>query len=277
MLKQAPHKQDLPSHGNATQQPANATHAVTEMNILVVEDNEINAELLEAMLRKEGHQVSHASDGFEGVHLAAKQKFDLILMDISMPNMNGIKATQAIRASQGLSRLTPIYAVTANAMPNEVVEFKAAGMAGCLLKPIQVKQLRDLLVEIACAVAVEPESDGHGVGNDKSDMLDMEQIAELIEILGSEDVRKKIDLFVTEGANLLEDLTAASLSQDSETLKTMAHKFSGSCATFGAVVMNGKLKAIETECKLGNEDQAYKLAHNVVATWTATSNAYSRI
>lgn len=244
------------------------------MDILVVEDNAINAELLEAMLVKDGHRVSHAVDGFEGVHMAANTHFDLILMDISMPGMNGIKATQEIRSSRGLSRTTPIYAITANAMPKEVLQFEMVGMAGHLLKPIQTAQLRKLLCKVAKNITLTRKSDPPSELPHNSDHLDLGQLKELTEILGEENVRKKLENFMLEGDDLLAELSTFCAREDTAGLKAGAHKFAGSCATFGAVNMAGKLRAIENACKEGKFEDAREITRNLDPIWRATQAAY---
>ncbi len=107
-----------------------------QLEILVVEDNQINRIVVGEMLGRMGHRVTEAHDGREGVEIAERQAFDIILMDISMPELDGVEATRRIRAGHGASRLTPILALTAHAMPEEVTRFLAAGMNDTMTKPV---------------------------------------------------------------------------------------------------------------------------------------------
>jgi len=103
--------------------------------ILVIEDNENNLYLIKFMLKKTGYQVIEAKDGITGVALALKEKPDLILMDIQLPDINGMEATQRIRASETEGKM-PIVAVTSYAMVGDREKALAAGCTGYIEKPI---------------------------------------------------------------------------------------------------------------------------------------------
>ena len=111
--------------------------------ILVAEDMLINQMVVEGILTHAGHHVALVSDGAAAVAAVAKGGFDLVLMDMHMPVMDGLDATRAIRALPGLVRNIPIIALSANAMPPEIELCQAAGMNGHLAKPIQ----QDTLLE----------------------------------------------------------------------------------------------------------------------------------
>ena len=117
--------------------------------ILVVEDNIINRQVARGMLEFLGHNVTEATNGLVGVTLADTEKFDLILMDISMPVMDGRTAARAIRASNGLSANAPIVALTANVMANERAAFLEDGMVDILSKPLTRVALSILIQKIA--------------------------------------------------------------------------------------------------------------------------------
>jgi signal transduction histidine kinase/ActR/RegA family two-component response regulator len=110
------------------------------LRILAADDNETNRMILAAMLEPTGAALTFAADGREALAGFAKASFDVVLMDIQMPEMNGVEATRAIRASEQGVR-TPIVAVTANVMPHQVEEYLAAGMDGVVAKPISAAAL----------------------------------------------------------------------------------------------------------------------------------------
>lgn len=249
---------------------------ITPLNILLVEDNEINRELLAAMIERDGHNVASASNGFEGVHKAGEQHFDLILMDISMPNMNGVVATQTIRASKSLNAHTPIYAVTAHAMPKEIEKFELAGMDGCLVKPIQFGKLRDLMAAVAEKMKGPEASDkplSAGVGPDHI-LLDFEQMEELISVLGRKKASNLFASFCADSRTSLSEIRACVETQDTDQLQKLAHKLSGSCGTFGAVRLKETLHQIETACKQGSPGRAMKAAKNLDQIWRDTYEGY---
>ena len=103
--------------------------------ILVVEDNETNLYLIRFMLQKSGYEVIEAMEGQTGVELAAKEKPDLILMDIQLPSIDGLEATKRIRASEADSEI-PIVALTSYAMVGDREKALAAGCTGYIEKPI---------------------------------------------------------------------------------------------------------------------------------------------
>ena len=116
---------------------------------LVVEDIETNRMVVKQMLQDQGCEVTLAFDGEEGVARAEQEAFDVILMDISMPGVDGVEATRRVRNSAtARSRETPIFALTAHALPHEHASFIAAGMQGCLVKPIRSQKIKSLVAEI---------------------------------------------------------------------------------------------------------------------------------
>jgi CheY-like chemotaxis protein len=112
---------------------------------LLVEDTAINQTLVTILLSRMGYEVLLANNGIEALEAFSSQKFDLILMDIQMPEMGGIEATEFIRIKEGASQLrrTPIIAVTANALKGDRERYLAAGMDGYVSKPIAIDALRN--------------------------------------------------------------------------------------------------------------------------------------
>lgn len=132
------------------------------LSVLVAEDNEINALLIRAALRKLGHFTRVAADGEEtfGTWQTARDDgtpYDLILMDVRMPKQDGIAITRRIRAHEAAMRMTrtPIIALTANAASDDRAACLAAGMDGFLVKPLDPDQLRDVLAGVAAAPLID--------------------------------------------------------------------------------------------------------------------------
>jgi CheY-like chemotaxis protein/HPt (histidine-containing phosphotransfer) domain-containing protein len=114
------------------------------MNVLLVEDHLVNQKLAITLLERWGHNVEVADNGEIAVEMAARQQFDVILMDMMMPVMDGLEATRRIRAEE-ISRRTPIIAMTANAMEADRERCLQAGMDDYLSKPIKAQELRQML------------------------------------------------------------------------------------------------------------------------------------
>ncbi|HEY2658290.1 MAG TPA: PAS domain S-box protein [Caulobacteraceae bacterium] len=135
------------STGHAAASIASAPATDHSAHILVVDDVAENRELVRLMLQAIGHRVDTAAGGVEAVAAAIAQPFDLILMDIQMPGMDGLTATRLIRETAELNRTTPILALSANVMAGQVAQCFEAGMNDHIAKPIQVA---DLLAKVAC-------------------------------------------------------------------------------------------------------------------------------
>ena len=111
-------------------------------HILIVDDNATNRVVAQALCEMFGCTSETAEDGLEALQAVQERPFDLILMDIKMPRMDGVQATQAIRALDGPERLIPIVALTANADPDDAKKYLAIGMAAVVEKPIKPERLR---------------------------------------------------------------------------------------------------------------------------------------
>ncbi|APX90793.1 hypothetical protein BV394_14620 [Brevirhabdus pacifica] len=266
---------------------AEAERPIVPRRVLVVEDNEVNRELLHVMLSGDGHHVDLAEDGFEGVHKASRNHYDLILMDISMPNLDGVKATQMIQDSRGLSAATPIYAVTAHAMPEERAKFLAAGMAGCLIKPLRRADIRTLMAEVPGPQETDgpetarpedetdqmPDTDApkpHANGIDPAKMIDLEQFRDIASLLGQEKLSLQLERFEAEGDELIAAMRSDAEQGRLSQVQAAAHRMAGSCGTFGAREMHQHLKSLETACKSEDAAGAVRIAGDLDRVWAET-------
>ena len=120
------------------------------LRVLLAEDNLVNRQLVVRLLEKRGHRVDTAENGREACEAFHRQSYDVILMDVQMPEMTGIEATAAIReAERGTGQHIPIIAMTAHAMNGDRERFLTSGMDGYISKPILVKDLTDALEKIS--------------------------------------------------------------------------------------------------------------------------------
>ncbi len=225
--------------------------AARTLSVLLVEDDAINRQVAREMLAGLGHQVTEALDGAQGVMAAAATAFDLILMDISMPRMDGLEATRLIRA-EGLSRDVPIIALTAHAMPSEVARFREAGMTDVLTKPMTRRQLAEVLGMVRGDVGVVS-----GERPDKAASRDVNAFAELVATLGPEAAAAAWARFVEEGDGLARRLQA--LSKGAEPLsadRDEVHRIAGSAAVLGAGAMATALRRLETRLREGGDGVA---------------------
>jgi protein-histidine pros-kinase len=134
--------------------PAGAEPAAETLDVLLAEDNPVNVKFALKVLERAGHRVVVAGNGREAVELWSSKPFDLILMDVQMPEMDGLEATRAIRAAEkerganDSARRTPIIAMTANAMAGDREICLDAGMDGYVTKPVKRESLFEELSRV---------------------------------------------------------------------------------------------------------------------------------
>jgi len=126
--------------------PHNARQAGSACRILLTEDNVVNQRVAQRILEKAGHIVTIAENGKAALRMLEQQTFDLILMDVQMPEMGGFEATALIRAKEeGTGRRTPIVAMTAHAMAGDRERCLNAGMDDYLAKPVAASSLLEMV------------------------------------------------------------------------------------------------------------------------------------
>jgi signal transduction histidine kinase/ActR/RegA family two-component response regulator len=144
-----------PAASEATTLPASASEAGSG-RVLIVDDHPTNREVARLMLSPLGCEIVEAADGIEAVEMASAMAFDLILMDVRMPRMDGLAASRAIRAKEADGPRTPILAVTADAMPEDAARCLAAGMDGHVAKPLTHASLFAAIDAAMTATQSEP-------------------------------------------------------------------------------------------------------------------------
>jgi PAS domain S-box-containing protein len=204
--------------------PAGREPALT---LLVVEENPINRELLAEALRLRGHRVILAENGAVGVEAARRDRPDAILMDVSMPVMDGLEATRRIRAENFAPGL-PIIGVTASAGAEKQREFMAAGMTDVLVKPVSVARPGEVLRGLASGGTrtVEPAPSGE-------DLVDPAIFDELAEAFGQQGMDRMLARFRDETGVTLDALTEAAAKGDFEAATKYAHEHAGAAAALG--------------------------------------------
>jgi CheY-like chemotaxis protein len=147
---------NLPGDGLITRHAIHEKHAASSLKILLAEDNPVNQTLAVRMLEKRGHKVRVAGNGREALAALETEAFDLVLMDIQMPEMDGLEATAAVRQRErSTGKHLPIVAMTAHAMKGDDRRCLDAGMDGYLAKPIRSEELHALLDGFPESLALE--------------------------------------------------------------------------------------------------------------------------
>ncbi|CUH66536.1 Sensor protein EvgS precursor [Thalassovita gelatinovora] len=217
------------------------------MDILVVEDNEINRRMLVDMLRAKGHSVAEAVDGLEGVSMGRDTAYDLILMDISMPKLDGVGATRMLRQA-GKSRNVPIVAVTAHSQPEHLKEFLDSGMDRVLTKPLRMSTLDQLFQDLGAIPSRTdngPEQEEHDDMQSQVDvakMIDQDVFNGLLDMLDAESLGSYLDQFERDAEAVLPAYLAALDANDFATARAEAHRCAGGAAVIGAAEVHSVLQ-----------------------------------
>ncbi|MGR2740091.1 ATP-binding protein [Billgrantia sp. Q4P2] len=222
------------------------------VRVLVVDDNAINRRLLRELLQRPGLELVEVGSGEEALALAESPPFQLVLMDIRMPGMDGIETTQALRRLGGHWSNCPIIAVTAHAHDSERERLQAAGMQEVLVKPVDSNRLEAILhrhigpVSPPLAPAL-PAARESGLASELA-VVDMELGTRLAN--GNESLaRELLDELVASLSATADDIRAALSSQDPEALLDAVHALNGACRYCGAPALALVAETLETRLR----------------------------
>jgi|GEM_PF-3217470 len=232
--------------------------------ILVAEDNPVNQEHAMLLLQKWGHEALGVSNGREAVALFQKQPFDLVLMDVQMPEMDGVEAAMAIREMEKTAGgHVPIIAITADVMESARQRCLKAGMDGCLLKPINAAGLRNMIESYAQprlpAVRIGPAGpDMQASQTPGTDEIDKAQMLSRLE--GNQQaLQNVIKLFLESYPQTLSQIRRAMAATQGKDLARLAHNLKGSIAFFGHAGAMAAVKELQ-EAGRDNDFEAAQIA-----------------
>jgi len=203
------------------------------LTVLVAEDHPVNRIYLEAVLDKLGHQAVFAENGEEAVLAAQERDFDIVLMDLHMPVMDGFAAARAIRALPLPRGAMPIVALTADAFQDSREQARLAGMDGMLTKPAHLPQLRDLLASygggagLPVAMLLEPSADN------ATDIVDRATIEQFHVSLSPQKYASLLASFFDSHAGTPEALRAMAASGDRRGVWNQVHALKGAALSLG--------------------------------------------
>ena len=228
--------------------------------VLLAEDNAVNQQLMVRILERESHEVSIANNGREAVELSDTAQFDVVLMDVQMPEMDGYEATQAIRErEQNTTIRLPIIALTAHAMKGDREKCLDAGMDAYVSKPIQVDQLMATMHDVVATTdsspvelpVTETVAESRGMADENASS------GESIPVLAIDDVLHRVgddvellstlvDLFRADCPKHLTEIRVALSANDPPRLKKAAHSLKGCSANLGGTRLAKTALEVET-------------------------------
>jgi signal transduction histidine kinase/DNA-binding NarL/FixJ family response regulator len=225
--------------------------AVGSLKVLVVEDVDVNRDILGHVLTRAGNAVAFALNGQEALAHVESEHFDVILMDVQMPVMDGVEATRRIRGLQGPRSQVPIVGLTANVMAHERETYLAAGMDACLAKPIVWDELWAALREHGGG---EPQLEALPAKDPAGPVLvDMQVLDNLRKLAPGAALAKLIEGSLNTAEQCVATLAAAN---PAEAVVAHAHKLKGTAGTFGLSRISELAAAIEAIAKEGGDAQS---------------------
>ncbi|TWB43810.1 signal transduction histidine kinase [Nitrospirillum pindoramense] len=247
--------------------------------VLVVEDNPTNQAVATLMLRKAGYAVTMAEDGAQAVAAYARDRFDIVLMDVQMPVMDGMEATRRIRAAElagGWPR-TPILAMTANAMAGMSADYAAAGMDDCVYKPFRQDQMLRVVDhwsgdgEFGAQASAAPSSAPAPQETDKSPaapaadapLLDESVLARLKPIAGPAAFARLVQDFIDNGQNRVTQVVRTATDSPTPDLRALgrhAHDLVSTAGNCGLKRLEETARQLQSACDDENGDRARALA-----------------
>jgi CheY-like chemotaxis protein/HPt (histidine-containing phosphotransfer) domain-containing protein len=217
-------------------EPAAASPAIRlpPLKVLLAEDSRVNQRLAIGLLGKHGHEVTVTNNGKEAVAAFEKERFDVVLMDVQMPEMDGIEATAVLRAIERQSgRRTPIIAMTAYAMKGDREMCLEAGMDDYVSKPVRAQQLFEAIERVLHRAASKDSPSDDAAAQEDGDVINW---SEALANAGEDrDLLKDMAaLFLRDSPELWRKVQDAVASENADRLAKAAHRLKGESSVFGA-------------------------------------------
>ncbi|MGL4280234.1 MAG: response regulator, partial [Albidovulum sp.] len=242
------------------------------LRILLADDHPTNQKLGRTILKRLGYASDLAGNGVEVLEAVARQTYDIVLMDIEMPEMDGLEATRRLISTYPDGTRPKIIAVTANAMEGDREKFIKAGMSGYVSKPIRVPDLVEALMTTFGRKAKEaPEMPE----DDSNEAFDVRAMERLLETIGGdrESLGELVESFLEEGPGLIGRIGRAAQDGDAEGLRQAAHTMKSSAADFGAMPLSRLCATLEAMGRSGQLNGAEPLAEQSAQSYRAAAAA----
>ena len=234
------------------------------LRILIAEDNPVNQKLALRVLEKMGYRADAVGNGLEVIESLARQLYDVVFMDVQMPEMDGLEATRRIRENFAEDDQPRIVAMTANAMMGDRDVCFEAGMDDYISKPIRFGEIQNVLER--CESLQQGEDVEQGQTSDSGDAqpaLDPETLDSLGNELGQEILVELSQLFLEEAEKIVADIHKADEKSDAEGLRAAAHSLKGASLNMGAKPLADICKIIEQRARDGEMHGISAMVHQM--------------
>ena len=239
--------------------------------ILLAEDSQANRVVGVAMLQQFGFGVDAVASGLEAVEALRTLPYDLVLMDLEMPEMDGLEATRRIRQLDDSKRDIPIIAVTANAMADTAEQCRAVGMNDYVTKPIDAEKLFEVLLRwlpAAEATANSKQISERAAEDEEAEYderLDRDALARLAKDTAGVPMRTMLEIFIAELRERARALTQAAGAMDISRLASESHALKSGAATFGVRRVAELATELNSACKSNSQIRALELVELLTA------------
>jgi CheY-like chemotaxis protein/HPt (histidine-containing phosphotransfer) domain-containing protein len=247
--------------------------ARSALRILLAEDNAMNQKVALRLLEQLGYRADVASNGREAIEALERQPYDVVLMDVQMPELDGLDATRQIRERWPAEGRPHIVAMTANALPEDREACFAAGMDDYVAKPIRTEEL------VAALKRVKPQANGDGASTAGVGYvsLDDSALTSLRDLGGDEFLSEVIDAFLGDAPGLIATLRRSLDEQSSEELRRAAHTLKSNGATLGAAEFAELCRTLEQRAKDGELAGASELVDRIEQEYRPLEEALSAL
>ena len=230
----------------------NTFQNLTEVKLLVVEDNELNRLLITTVLKKEQIDFKIAENGLEAIQFLVKESFDLILMDIQMPIMDGITATREIRTKLHMS--IPIIALSANATIEDTKKYLESGMNDHVPKPFKKEEL---FSKIKMALGWKESTENSSMETQPKEIIPLYSLIELENISGGDEsfIKSILETFLESVPVQLSKINSAIISSDFLTIRNVAHQMKPSIDLLHIEAAKPRIRNIEKEAEQALPDR----------------------
>ena len=245
--------------------PAHGEHAMSSLRILLAEDNAMNRKVALGLLKRLGYSADVASNGLEALDALEQQPYDVVLMDVQMPELDGLDATRRICEQWPPESRPHIIAMTANALPEDREACFAAGMNDYVAKPVRADELASALKR-AQPLLMRGAGSGQGgdAGSGQSESgLDAAALQNLRDIGGEEFLTEVVDVFLADAPGLVTDLRSSLERRDIEELRRAAHTLKSNGSTLGAMEFASLCRTVEQRAKDGHLDGVSRLVDRI--------------
>jgi CheY-like chemotaxis protein/HPt (histidine-containing phosphotransfer) domain-containing protein len=265
------------------------------LRILVAEDNAVNQQLLLLLLRKLGYQADMAADGFEALQALEREPYDVVLMDVQMPTMDGLEATRRIHQQWPEGQRPHVIAATANAMREEREACLAAGMEDYLSKPIRLEELAAALSRCRPHLSPPPPAPGRepGGGSQASSpepepqgpplpagVLRPVALERLMDTIGDDNpdvLAALIDTFLRDAPRLIDGARRGLQQGQADEVRRAAHTLKSNGATFGATSFSELSRELESLARSGTLEGTADLVERLKAEYESVRIALEAV